>query len=98
MGRCHACGVEIQSTGKILRTEECASCGWDLHVCRNCRHYNPAVHNQCEEPMAEWVSDRERANFCDYFSFTKAPGPNPANPGRSPEEEARERWDRLYKS
>ncbi len=24
--------------------------------------------NACSEDRAEWVSDKEKANFCDYFS------------------------------
>jgi len=36
-------------------------------ACRNCRFYDTQAHNQCREPQAEWVKDKERANFCDYF-------------------------------
>ncbi|HMC82887.1 MAG TPA: hypothetical protein VKL61_06605 [Candidatus Polarisedimenticolia bacterium] len=35
------------------------------------------VHNQCEELVAEWVSDKERANYCDYFAFSEGGGPVP---------------------
>lgn len=33
----------------------------------NCGNYDPSAHNKCREPLAEWVSDREKANFCDLF-------------------------------
>jgi hypothetical protein len=45
----------------------------DLHACRNCRHYDPAVNNKCREPNAEWVTDRERANFCEFFQLAREP-------------------------
>jgi hypothetical protein len=32
-----------------------------------CRNWNPRLHSDCDEPRAESVSDRERANFCDWF-------------------------------
>jgi hypothetical protein len=33
-----------------------------------CVHYQPAVADACNEDRAEAVTDKERANFCDYFS------------------------------
>ncbi|MDR0473557.1 MAG: hypothetical protein LBH43_07805 [Treponema sp.] len=35
----------------------------------NCRHYLPGSHSDCAESQAEAPSDRERANFCDWFSL-----------------------------
>lgn len=54
---------------KITRRETCPSCGWDLHVCLNCRFFDLGVYNQCREPQAERVLDKERSNFCDYFVY-----------------------------
>ena len=64
---CHACKNEIKIEGHISRTDECANCGADIHACLNCENYDPSAHNRCREPQAEWVSDREKANFCDLF-------------------------------
>ena len=98
MRRCYACGKEIDPENKIARTDECPRCARDLHCCRNCRHYDPAVHNQCREPVAEWISEKERANFCDYFSFGGSPDPGREKEGKPPQEDAREKWRRLFKS
>ncbi len=38
-----------------------------LHCGHNCHFYDPVAHNQCREPQADWVKDKEMANFCDYF-------------------------------
>lgn len=32
-----------------------------------CEFYDTSVAKSCREPVAEEVSDKERANFCDYF-------------------------------
>ena len=29
--------------------------------------YDPKVYNECREPSAEVVREKERANFCEYF-------------------------------
>lgn len=66
---CWKCGAALQ--GVILpmsRREECPACCADQHVCKMCRHYAPQRAGQCTEDRAEEVADKERANFCDYFS------------------------------
>lgn len=65
---CWSCGAAL--VGLILpmsRREECPACDVDQHVCRLCRHYDPAISDSCREDRAEAVVDKERANFCDYF-------------------------------
>ena len=97
MGSCHACGAVIETREKIRRADECSQCGRDLRCCRNCRHFDPAVHNQCREVVAEWVADKERANFCDYFELADSAGSAPRGEGKSPEELAREKFHKLFK-
>ena len=66
---CHSCGetVRLLPGQKIRRQDSCAHCDEDLHCCRNCRFFDPGKHNQCAETQAEWVSVKDRSNFCDYF-------------------------------
>ncbi len=67
---CFACnqGVELPAGERVGFRDECPGCDADLHVCRNCVHHDPSAYNECRESSAERVSDRERANRCDYFS------------------------------
>jgi len=65
---CWKCGVSLAAQPLPLgRLAECDACRAQLHVCRLCRFYNPRVSNACEEPIAEPIADKERANFCGYF-------------------------------
>lgn len=82
---CQRCGRDIGAVERIGRRDACLGCGSDLHSCANCAFYDPAYHNQCREPQAERQVDKERGNFCDYFSFAdRAPGAAPAvNPARA---------------
>lgn len=34
-----------------------------------CKFYDPNVHHECREPQADFVSEKDQANFCDYFVF-----------------------------
>lgn len=69
---CWQCGELL--TNLILplsRREVCNQCHAEQHVCKLCQEYNVNISGACEEDRAEEVRDKERANFCDYFS------PNP---------------------
>jgi len=68
MAGCSFCGQPMDPMAKIGFRETCPKCHRDLHTCKNCRFHDPSAHNQCREPQSETVSDRERANFCTWFS------------------------------
>ncbi len=73
---CFACNAvhELASGERVGFRDSCVHCGADLHACRNCAHHDPTAYNECRESSSERVSDRERANRCDYFSPTDAEG------------------------
>jgi hypothetical protein len=51
----------------IARRDECEFCGADVHCCLNCRFYSETAYNECREPAADVVRDKDRSNFCDFF-------------------------------
>ena len=94
---CFNCGHQIPmlSAEKVLKKDTCPNCNTDLHCCRNCRFFDPSVHNQCRETQAEWVQQKDKANYCDYFAastrvdLTRKSGVS--------SEDARKKWDTLFK-
>jgi hypothetical protein len=75
---CWRCGAAVGDLPLPLgRRAECRGCGAELHACRMCRHYDTTVARSCREPVAEEVSNKERANFCGWFM----PRPNAYRPG-----------------
>jgi hypothetical protein len=64
---CFKCGNKEEFSERVPLRAECTKCGEDLHVCKCCQFWDPKVYNECREPQAELVPDRERANRCDYF-------------------------------
>ena len=65
---CWYCGSPVtdQIIGRSLR---CQDCGKDLRSCKNCRFFLPGSRGDCRETSAEKQPDKERANFCDWFSL-----------------------------
>jgi hypothetical protein len=47
--------------------EECEQCAHDLHVCLTCSFYDRYAENQCREPTADPVSQKDRRNLCEYW-------------------------------
>jgi hypothetical protein len=91
---CWKCGADLSAlTLPLSRRDECKKCGADLHVCRLCGEYDEHVAKKCREPIAEEVSDKTRANFCDYF----APRPGAYTPkDTSAASAALSELDRLF--
>ena len=64
---CYKCGNATELVDKVKRADTCEHCGADMHSCKNCKFFDPMVHNQCRESITTWEPDKEKANFCTYF-------------------------------
>lgn len=97
--RCHRCGKKFDSAGRISRNDPCPGCGVPLHACLNCRFYSESAYHQCRESEAEFVSDKESANVCDYFEpgRDEASGAKPGSDAAARKAEARKKLDHLFK-
>ena len=90
---CWKCRKET-NIEKPVRGDECPNCHADLHVCKACDFYESGSHNDCRESSAEFVSDKERSNFCDYFrASTKAIA---GDSGKSKADAARDAFNALF--
>jgi hypothetical protein len=91
---CWRCGASLDAVPQPLaRESECAQCAAQLHVCRMCQHYEPRWRQGCREERAEDVRERDRANFCDWF--TPRPGANVAG-GSDKASAAKSQLDSLF--
>ncbi len=91
--QCYKCQSTIELDGQPGRSETCSKCSAYLHCCLNCTFYDPNAHNQCREPQAEWVKDKEMANFCDFFEAAASS----TSPDTSRKDEALKKLNDLFK-
>jgi hypothetical protein len=91
---CFRCGASLASLSLPLsRRDECPECSAHLHVCRMCRHFDPAAVRQCLEDDAEDVADKERLNFCEWF----VPSENAFDPvAKAEADRAKQSLDALF--
>jgi hypothetical protein len=64
---CFHCKKTNEGLLQVGRRDECSFCKSDLHACKNCQMYDLKNYNECKEPSADVVKEKERANFCDFF-------------------------------
>lgn len=69
--KCHNCGKEtgLEAGASVFRTTECPHCMADLRCCKMCKFYDPKSYNECREPQADRVAEKDKANFCGFFVF-----------------------------
>ena len=96
MKTCFKCGTAIELE-KVSRRDECPKCGSDLRICLNCAFYAESKSNACEEPQAEIVKEKDRANYCDFFRFKETAARGSAAPQKSGKAEAEKLWNDLFK-
>lgn len=92
---CHGCGAAVAYEDPVPRDAECDGCGRDLRCCRNCRHWDGALNNQCRETEADPVVDKWRRNFCEFFAWS--PAPYAPDAGEKRAAEARAKLDALFR-
>jgi hypothetical protein len=91
MSTCPKCKAPVDAE-HISFKDECPSCRTDLHACIYCHFYDEGKANRCREPQADYVKERDRANFCEYFKFQDGGGQK-----ASGKEAAEKLWGRLFK-
>jgi hypothetical protein len=93
MPACHKCGRTLNADTEYGRQDTCDGCGAATHSCLNCLHYDPARYNECSEPVAERVVDKDKSNFCDYFK----PGDRKGSGAEDAKVKARAAAEALFK-
>ena len=99
---CHNCGREVKLVGKVGRKDECPQCHADMHCCKNCSYFDPGQSKQCTESEADYVRDKLKANFCEFFEPTRrvaltTRGMQQGSSGGGKSDDVRKAFDALFK-
>lgn len=90
---CHSCSRELNLAGKPGVRDLCPHCSAYLHCCYHCRFYDANAYQQCREPQAEFVKEKDKGNHCEYFEVSNRP------PGKVDDRAAvaRQKLEQLFK-
>ena len=64
--KCHE-PLEMSAGSKVHRSEKCPHCASSIYCCKMCIFYDPLSYNECREPNAERILEKEKTNFCDFY-------------------------------
>jgi hypothetical protein len=94
--RCYSCGTELDLKvgDRAARSDSCPSCRRDVRCCYNCRFYDSTSYNECGEPQADRVVDKDKSNFCDYFALS---GRGAGSGSGTAKDDIRKQLDDLFK-
>ena len=86
----------------------CPRCGFELHCCRQCVHFDTGARLECTQPIPERIAKKDAKNECTFYEFRttveKDTAPSSAySPAASAEassprpKDARKAFDDLFK-
>lgn len=80
--QCYKCKMtlNLSANDNISRSEDCDHCHTDLRVCYMCQFFDKNAYNECREPNAPRILEKDKGNFCDYFRL--GPNSNSADSGK----------------
>ena len=94
LSRCAQCGTVLPPS--IDAFGQCPKCGFELHSCKQCSHFDPASRYECTEPIPERISDKTARNGCSFFAL-RVQVEKDTTPDKMRPEDARRAFDNLFK-
>ncbi|HWQ03444.1 MAG TPA: hypothetical protein VNL38_03100 [Candidatus Nitrosotenuis sp.] len=102
--RCANCGKVL--TPGFDPSGRCPACGFELHCCKQCVHFDTGAQFECTQPIPERISKKDARNECTFFEFrtTVEKDTSPTSTPTSPQatnnmtpDLARKAFDDLFK-
>jgi hypothetical protein len=104
VSRCAECGSVLQDLAGA--PDRCPKCGFSLHSCKQCTHFDPSSRFECRQPIPDRISPKDTANVCTFYSIrvmveretTSSGGAAPSGSGgNSRVDDARRAFENLFK-
>ncbi len=95
VSRCGQCGKVINLVGELPAA---CSCGFALHSCKQCAHFDPASRFECRQQIAERIAKKDAANTCaSYLLKTSVERETSSTSTGNRVQDARQAFENLFK-
>ena len=94
VSRCAQCGIVLPVV--LDPVGQCPKCGFELHSCKQCAHFDTASRFECTQPIKERIARKDARNDCEYFSI-RVSVERETSPGGVRPEDARAAFENLFK-
>jgi predicted RNA-binding Zn-ribbon protein involved in translation (DUF1610 family) len=66
VSRCAQCGTVLNA---LTEVGQCPKCGFELHSCKQCTHFDPGSRFECTEPIPERIARKDARNSCTFYAM-----------------------------
>ena len=95
VSRCAQCGTLLQNLSGDVG--QCPKCGFELHSCKQCEHFDPSSRFECNQPIPERISPKDKRNDCSFYSIrVMLEKETSSTPPQRPND-ARQAFENLFK-
>jgi hypothetical protein len=95
VSRCSQCGTLLQNLPEPVG--QCPKCGFELHSCKQCAHFDPSSRFECNQPIPERISPKDRRNDCSFYTIRVSLEKETSMKGSARPNDARAAFDSLFK-
>ena len=93
VSRCTQCGVIINLAGTVASN---CTCGFSLHSCKQCAHFDPASRFECRQTILERIPKKDVENTCTKYAI-KTAVERETSTATSRAQDARQAFENLFK-
>lgn len=95
VSRCAECGALLQNLSDPVG--DCPKCGFALHACKQCEHFDPSSRFECNQPVPARVSPKDKRNDCSFYSIRVMVEKETSSKASQRPNDARAAFDNLFK-
>lgn len=94
VSRCAECGTIIPVME--VADGKCPRCGFELHSCKQCLHFDPSSRYECRQPVPERVARKDVRNTCTFYAIRTTVERTTSNSAPRADD-ARKAFENLFK-
>jgi hypothetical protein len=95
VSRCAECGTLLPNLSD--GAGQCPKCGFALHACKQCEHFDPSTRFECTQPIPARISPKDKRNECPFFTIRMMVEKETSSKGTRRPNDARQAFDNLFK-
>ena len=65
--RCASCATIVPSESDL--TSKCPRCGFELHSCKQCAHFDTSSRFECTQPISGRIVKKDARNECAFYAL-----------------------------
>jgi predicted RNA-binding Zn-ribbon protein involved in translation (DUF1610 family) len=95
VSRCAECGALLENLSETLG--QCPKCGFELHSCKQCEHFDPSRQFECNQPIPDRISPKDKRNNCSFYSMRVRLEKETSSKVAQRPNDARQAFENLFK-